>query len=143
MTYKEFKKWCELRVCDGCWGMTTAIFCIDLLKSIQKMPFWKRKSYWKNEWEDMVVNEIVNPINKKIAEQMKEGAEYNMNLYLGQTVYKIYNIEVDDINFKYSFVQETGYLPCDKDLIGKSIFLTKEEANIKLKQMKEIVNQIK
>lgn len=60
-----------------------------------------------------------------------------MDLFLGKTVYKICNIEVDDIDFKYSFVQETSYLPCYKDLIGKSIFLTKEEANIKLKNMEE------
>lgn len=68
MTYKEFVKWCNERACDGCWGMITAMTCIDLIRRIKKIPFWKREKYWKAEYEQKVLDEIVNPINKKIAE---------------------------------------------------------------------------
>ncbi len=68
MTYKEFVKWCNERACDGCWGMITAMVCIDIMRRIKKIPFWKREKYWKAEYEQKVLDEIVNPINKKIAE---------------------------------------------------------------------------
>lgn len=29
MTFKEFESWCNDRAADGCWGIVTAIICID------------------------------------------------------------------------------------------------------------------
>lgn len=67
MTFKEFIAWCNERTCDGCWGMMTAITCIEIVKSIRKVPFWKRKKEWAKIEED-VVNNIVNPINAMLEE---------------------------------------------------------------------------
>lgn len=68
MTFKEFVKWCDQRTCDGCWGMNTAIVCIDILETVRKEPFWRREKIWKREFEDSVVNTIVKPIDRMIKE---------------------------------------------------------------------------
>ena len=70
MTFKEFEEWCNDRACDGFWGMIEAIVCIDIISNIRKLPFWKRKKAWM-EKEQQVLNEIVNPINRKIEEMNK------------------------------------------------------------------------
>ena len=72
MTFKEFVEWCNKRACDGCWGMITAMSCIDLIKTVKKVPFWKREKYWKMEYEKRVLDEIVNPINEKMKHLVKE-----------------------------------------------------------------------
>lgn len=38
------------------------------MRRIKKIPFWKREKYWEAGYEQKVLDEIVNPINKKIAE---------------------------------------------------------------------------
>ncbi len=68
MKFKDFVSWCNERACDGCWGMITAMACIDLIQTIKKQPFWKREKIWKQEYEKRVLDEIVNPINSKIDE---------------------------------------------------------------------------
>ena len=73
MTYKEFLQWCNDRACDGCWGMLTAMVCIDIIEQMKSTPFWKRKKKWK-EYEQKVVTELVNPTNEKIREIL--GKEY-------------------------------------------------------------------
>ena len=35
---------------------------------VTKKPFWKREKYWKEKFEGYVLNLIVNPIEKMIAE---------------------------------------------------------------------------
>ena len=70
MSYKEFCAWCNDRASDGCWGMLTAITCIDIMREVRKHPFWRREKIWRAEWEQRVLTEIVNPINKKIAEML-------------------------------------------------------------------------
>lgn len=65
MSFKEFKKWCNDRACDGCWGFLDALVCIDIIREIDRLPFWKREKVWK-EKELQVLDEIVNPINEKI-----------------------------------------------------------------------------
>ena len=74
MKFKEFAVWCNDRAADGCWGMNTAIYCIGVLKTIWKLPFWKREKVWKQEYEELIVREIVEPINKKMAELSIWGA---------------------------------------------------------------------
>lgn len=66
MTYKEFVAWCNYRATDGCWGMITAMTCIAIMADVRKEPFWKREKIWKTEWEQRVLDEIVNPINEKM-----------------------------------------------------------------------------
>lgn len=68
MTFKEFETWCNKRACDGCWGMITAMVCIDLIGKMRKIAFWNRKKVWKTQYENRVLKEIVNPIENKIKE---------------------------------------------------------------------------
>ena len=67
MTFRQFKQWCNERACDGCWGMNDAMFCIELIKTMQKIPFWKRIKVWK-KIETQVLCSVVTPINQKIQE---------------------------------------------------------------------------
>ena len=73
MKYKEFYKWCSDRTFDGCWGMYEAIICINIIEDFKKTPFWKRKKKWEEMKEEIVTN-IVEPINKKIAEVQQMSA---------------------------------------------------------------------
>lgn len=73
MKYKEFKKWCNDRACDGCWGMTTAMICCSIISDINEEPFWKREKKWK-EIENEIVTNIVEPIEKKIVELQQQSA---------------------------------------------------------------------
>lgn len=68
MTFKEFKAWCNDRAADGCWSMMTALFCIDVINDIKKIPFWKRERIWKEMYEEEVVRDVVLPINRKLSE---------------------------------------------------------------------------
>ena len=72
MTFKEFRKWCNQRACDGYWGIVTASACISIMKSLQSVPFWRREKVWKREFENSAVNEIVIPIENKIKEKENE-----------------------------------------------------------------------
>lgn len=62
MTFKEFEKWCNERASDGKWSMLTAMVCIDLIKEIKRVPFWKREKVWKNQYETKVLKEMVGAI---------------------------------------------------------------------------------
>ena len=68
MTFKQFDAWCNERAYDGCWGMLTAMTCIDLIGKMRKIPFWKREKVWREKHEKQVLDEIINPIEKKIKE---------------------------------------------------------------------------
>ena len=70
MTFKEFMSWCNDRASDGCWGMGTAIYCANVINKMQSTPFWQRKNMW-HEYEQTIVNCIVEPINRKIHRAMK------------------------------------------------------------------------
>lgn len=72
MKFKEFVNWCNERACDGCWGMLVAIACINLINEIMKIQFWKREKIWKENYERQVLEEIINPIEKKL-EEMENG----------------------------------------------------------------------
>lgn len=74
MTYKAFHDWCADRCCDGCWGMLTAMVCMDIIGQMQSTPFWKRRKKWK-EFEQKVEAEIVNPINDMILNQTAGGQQ--------------------------------------------------------------------
>ena len=64
MTYKEFKKWCYDRSCDGCWSSSVALFCRDVMANID-IYFWKRKR--EAEWQkisDKIINSVVKPLDE-------------------------------------------------------------------------------
>lgn len=67
MKFKEFVSWSSDRAADGCWGLSAAITCTNIIDTIYKEPFWRREKIWKNEYESDIVNNIVNPINDLIA----------------------------------------------------------------------------
>lgn len=68
MTFKEFEYWCNKRACDGCWGMLEAMTCIYILKTVNKKWFWKKEKLWQEKYAADVMEQIVNPIEKKIEE---------------------------------------------------------------------------
>lgn len=72
MKFKEFVDWCNDRAADGCWSIATATFCIDIINTILKQPFWKREKFWKSVYEEMIVRDIVYPIEEKIEERRTE-----------------------------------------------------------------------
>lgn len=39
MKYKEFVRWCNERACDGCWGLNTAMICINIINNMTSIPF--------------------------------------------------------------------------------------------------------
>jgi hypothetical protein len=43
------------------------MLCIDVLRMIRRLPFWKRKRVW-SKVEDEMLAKVINPINKKIQE---------------------------------------------------------------------------
>ena len=65
MKYKEFVDWCNQRACDGCWSMGTAIYCMDIMKKIGGLPFWKRENEWR-KIKDEVEKDVVSIIEAKI-----------------------------------------------------------------------------
>lgn len=69
MTFKQFRKWCNDRACDGCWGSHDALYCTNLIDTMMKIPWWKRKRVWK-QIEHRVIYAVVTPINQKIKEVM-------------------------------------------------------------------------
>lgn len=79
MKFKEFVNWCNQRACDGCWGMSEAMTCLVLIAEVRKVPFWKREWYWKENYEQQVMEEIVNPINKKVKEMREEFDRWRKN----------------------------------------------------------------
>lgn len=46
------------------------MYCIAVMDAVNSAPFWKRKKVW-NDFRDLVTNEIVDVINKKIEEYFK------------------------------------------------------------------------
>ena len=65
MTFKEFNSWCNERACDGHWGMNTVLTCAAIIREVNKIPFWKRKKVWDEEYRE-VAEEIVKVTNEKI-----------------------------------------------------------------------------
>ena len=65
MTYKEFVSWCNERACDGYWSSSTAIYCIEVMTTIDALPFWKRKKEWLKV-KDTIETDVVSVINTKI-----------------------------------------------------------------------------
>ena len=64
MTFKEFKRWCNDRACDGCWGYEEANLCIELIDNMYRIPWWRKRKTWK-KIELRVLHAVVNPTNQK------------------------------------------------------------------------------
>lgn len=51
--------------------MLEAMTCIDIIGKVREKRFWKREKFWQEEYASDVVDQIVKPIEKKIAELAK------------------------------------------------------------------------
>lgn len=71
MKFREFVSWCNQRAADGCWGMLEAMVCIDIMEKVKQERFWRREKFWKENYADDVLKQIVNPIEKKIEEMVR------------------------------------------------------------------------
>ena len=71
MKFREFVSWCNQRAADGCWGMLEAMVCIDIMEKVKQERFWRREKFWKEKYADDVLEQIVNPIEKKIEEMVR------------------------------------------------------------------------
>ena len=71
MKFREFVSWCNQRAADGCWGMLEAMVCIDIMEKVKQERFWRREKFWKENYADDVLEQIVNPIEKKIEEMVR------------------------------------------------------------------------
>lgn len=71
MKFREFVSWCNQRATDGRWGILEAMVCIDIMETVRKERFWKREKFWKEKYADDVLEQIVNPIEKKIEEMFR------------------------------------------------------------------------
>lgn len=77
MTLNQFRAWCNQRACDGCWSENVALFCIELLRNMEKIAWWRRRKVW-GEISVGVMASVVGPINRKIEEARKEKIEEEM-----------------------------------------------------------------
>lgn len=59
MNFSEYVRWCNERARDGCWDILTAMTCFNIIKTVKKVPFWKREKYWKDVYENRVLEEII------------------------------------------------------------------------------------
>lgn len=71
MTFKEFNHWCSDRACDGCWGLTEAMFCCGVCETLLAIPFWKREKHWKTCDIRPMAEQIVKNTNE-IIEKTKQ-----------------------------------------------------------------------
>ena len=71
MKFREFVSWCNQRAADGCWGILEAMVCVDIIETVRKERFWEREKFWKEKYADDVLEQIVNPIEKKIEEMVR------------------------------------------------------------------------
>lgn len=74
MTWREFQKWCNERACDGLWGYKECKVCVEILRLIRSLPFWKRKHMWKLVAPTML-EKIILPTNQKIEQVRKRNSE--------------------------------------------------------------------
>lgn len=72
MTFKQFSHWCNKRASDGLWGMLEALVCIDIYNELMSYHFWKREKIWREKYHDQIMTEIINPIEQKISEMLKD-----------------------------------------------------------------------
>lgn len=75
MKYKEFRKWCEARATDGCWGMQEATSCIMALTEIDKYSIFKREKIWQENYAEYITP-LVDYINLKIEELGRQNNAY-------------------------------------------------------------------
>lgn len=77
MTLRQFRAWCNQRACDGCWSANVALYCIELMRNMEKIPWWRRRKVW-GKISIAVMDSVVGPINRKIEEARKEEIEEEM-----------------------------------------------------------------
>lgn len=65
MTYNQFLKWCEGRTVDGCWPLSVALTCTEIIGDVNTLPWWKRERYFQRNYDaDGIYHNTVEPINR-------------------------------------------------------------------------------
>ena len=76
MKYKEFVDWCNRRACDGRWGMDSAKLCIEIVRQVHALPFWRRERTWQKINSALhIEKKVVKPINRMIAKRYGRRAD--------------------------------------------------------------------
>jgi hypothetical protein len=70
MSFKEFDYWCNIRACDGLWGSFT--ICLRVLNEINGLPWFMREKFWKVNYEQRIIELVINPTNAKIDAMLSE-----------------------------------------------------------------------
>lgn len=76
MKFREFVSWASDRAADGFWNYQIATVSLAIIHDVQKIPFWKRERIWKDKFENDVLNDLVYPVNKRIAEWRRKALKY-------------------------------------------------------------------
>lgn len=75
MKYKEFVDWCNRRACDGRWGLDSAKLCLEIVRQVEALRFWKRERTWQKINAELGIEErVIKPINCVI-ERKRRGDE--------------------------------------------------------------------
>lgn len=52
--FKDFNTWTYNHALDGRWNFHTASFCMSICRTINSLPFWKKRKMW------LSINKICN-----------------------------------------------------------------------------------
>lgn len=63
ISYGQFVEWCNKRCCDGMWGTVHAITSIEIIDSMKKIWFWRRKREWNSKWKK-IASQIVSEVEE-------------------------------------------------------------------------------
>lgn len=64
MTFKEFKKWANERICDGQWSIGHAWLTQDIYKIMHGTNIFNRRKIWKQKCESRAIA-IVEDVRRK------------------------------------------------------------------------------
>ncbi len=64
--FKDFNTWTYNHTADGRWSYHIALFCMRTCRTVNSLPFWKKKKIWKSINEIYDIRGLMNEVDKKI-----------------------------------------------------------------------------
>ena len=58
LTFEEYKKYCNLRACDGNWGIGMALTCVTFLRDTPNRKLFERRKKYKARCEKHFKNNL-------------------------------------------------------------------------------------
>ena len=58
ISYDKFREWCNMRACDGRWGIRQALCGVEILEEMRHVSFWKRRRIWRERYEQQALSVI-------------------------------------------------------------------------------------